>query len=119
MLIHAYGGSVEMIGPLVQHGAFFSFTGTTFEPKRQKLRDALRAVPQDRLLAETDAPSMLPPPHLCVLPPTSAALPTPNEPANLPLIVRAIAQERAEDEQQLRQAMSRNAESLLGALLHG
>ena len=119
MLIHAYGGSVEMIHPLTERGAFFSFTGTTLEPKRQKLRDALRAVPQDRLLAETDAPSMLPPESMRVQPPTCRVVPTPNEPANLPLIVRAMAAERGEDEMELRQAMSQNASRLLGALLHG
>jgi TatD DNase family protein len=119
MLIHAYGGSVEMIPRLSKRGALFSFTGATFEPRRQKLRDALRAVPRDRLLAETDAPSMLPPEGLRVEPPTCRGVPVPNEPGNLPLIVRAMAGERGEDETELRQAMGQNAARLLGALLHG
>lgn len=118
MLIHAYGGGVEMIRPLADCGAYFSFGGSTFEPRRQRQRDALRAVPQDRLLVETDAPSMLPPEELRVRPPTCRGEPVPNEPANLPLIVAAIARERGEDETHLREAMSRSAARLLGALLH-
>lgn len=119
MLIHAYGGPVELIRPLVSHGAFFSLGGTAFEPRRQRVRDAMKAVPRDRLLAETDAPSMLPPVSLRIEPPTCPVVPTPNEPANLPLIVSAMARERGEDELDLRRAMAQNAAAFLGDLLHG
>jgi TatD DNase family protein len=61
--------------------------------------EALRAVPTDCLLAETDAPDQSPAPHRgqrC-------------EPAFLAQVVEAMAQHRGEDAGELAQRMSANA----------
>jgi len=57
-LLHAYGGPVEMIAPFAEHGAYFSFNGYFLDARRERKREAFRAVPPERLLVETDAPSM-------------------------------------------------------------
>jgi len=42
-------------------GAYFSFGTDVLDPRRKRLREALRATPPDRLLIETDTPAGLSP----------------------------------------------------------
>ncbi|MFW6353511.1 MAG: TatD family hydrolase [Verrucomicrobiota bacterium] len=62
-LIHSVGASPEMIEQLAKLGAYFSVSGPFADPKKKKFQRALRAIPEDRLLIETDAPDMLGPPE--------------------------------------------------------
>lgn len=57
-LLHSYGGPLEMVKPMVQMGAYFSISGYFENEKKEKQRLALREIPLDRLLVETDAPDM-------------------------------------------------------------
>ena len=57
-LLHAYAGPVEMVKPFADLGAYFSFNGSYLDPKRANQREIFKTVPLDRLLIETDAPSM-------------------------------------------------------------
>jgi len=117
LLIHAYGGAAEMIPPLAARGAFFSFGGGVLHERKLRARAALRAVPLDRLLVETDAPALLPPkpyrPHVLVAEGGEVC----NEPANLPAIVEGIAQLRGVPADELREITWSNARRLLGPLL--
>lgn len=61
-LLHAYGGSRELMRRFADRGAYFSFNGAFLDPRKHAIRDAFREVPSDRLLVETDAPAMIPPP---------------------------------------------------------
>jgi TatD DNase family protein len=92
MLIHAYGGSAEVVQPLTKMGTFFSFGGSVLGENHLRARAALQAIPLDRLLIETDAPALLPPEpyrrHTLLTPDGQQY----NEPANLPLIAEGIAQ---------------------------
>ncbi len=63
-LLHSYGGPVEMVVPLAKLGAYFSLPGYFAHARKQRQRDAFRAVPPDRLLIETDAPDQLLPAYL-------------------------------------------------------
>ena len=108
MLIHAYGGSVELIKPLAEMGAYFSFAGNIFEPKRETAREAVKAVPLDRLLIETDAPDMLPPTGHRTHDLELDGKPQ-NHPANLRVILRGIAQLRDMDEETLAGVIWQNA----------
>lgn len=61
VLLHCYGGSREMAERFSEFDAYFAFGGViTF--KNAKKDDIVRAVPKDRLLAETDCPYMTPVP---------------------------------------------------------
>lgn len=60
-LLHGYGGSPEMVEQMTALGAYFSFSAYIADPRRKRAQEAVRVVPEDRILVETDAPSMAPP----------------------------------------------------------
>lgn len=55
-MLHSYGGSAEMVKAFAGIGGYFSFGGELKDPRRDKLRAALAAVPAERLLFETESP---------------------------------------------------------------
>lgn len=63
-VLHSYGGSREMVGPLAELGAYFSLPGYFAHERKRRQREAFLAVPPDRLLIETDAPDQLLPGEL-------------------------------------------------------
>jgi TatD DNase family protein len=90
-LLHSLGGSRELVARLARHGAMFSCSGHFLHPRKAAALDAFRSVPPDRVLLESDAPDMLPPPEF-ITHPLAAADGTPlNHPANLPAIAAALA----------------------------
>ncbi|MBN2104433.1 TatD family hydrolase [bacterium] len=61
-VFHCFSGTSEEVPKVLERGFHLSFTGVvTF--KNYKNTDAVRAVPINRLLLETDAPYMTPVPH--------------------------------------------------------
>lgn len=60
-LLHAYGGPASEIPYWLERGAYFSFSPYFLHPRKQAVRECFRTLPLDRLLVETDAPSMVPP----------------------------------------------------------
>ncbi len=61
-VFHSYSGSAEMAKELVKRGWYISFSGTVTFKNAAKVREAVLAVPRDRLLIETDAPYLAPHP---------------------------------------------------------
>lgn len=55
VLLHAFGGGIPEAKRFIDQGAFFSFSAAGFAPGRQRARELLAYVPDDRLLLETDA----------------------------------------------------------------
>lgn len=84
-LVHSYGGSLETARQLEKLEAHFSFSGYFLHEKKAAQLEIFRQLPQDRLLFETDAPDMLPPPSA-----RSHSLGELNHPANLPLIAESF-----------------------------
>ncbi|MDX2012521.1 MAG: TatD family hydrolase [Myxococcaceae bacterium] len=102
LLMHSYSGSADLTKKYVRVGCHFSFAGpVSFEEARRPI-EALRSVPLDRLLVETDAPDQAPHPHRGQR----------SEPAYLPLIVEAMARARAEPHQTLTDALHTNTARL-------
>ncbi len=99
ILLHSFSGSHELVKKYLRHGCHFSFAGPVSFTEARRPLDALRAVPLDRLMAETDAPDQAPHPHRGAR----------NEPAWLPLIVAAMASARGEPLETVREATTRNA----------
>ena len=62
-VFHSYSGSSEMARELVRRGWYISFAGPLTYKNAERVREAARAVPRDRLLLETDAPYLAPHPH--------------------------------------------------------
>ncbi|MBN1576021.1 MAG: TatD family hydrolase [Chitinispirillaceae bacterium] len=82
-VIHSYSGPVELVAELVHCGVSISFSGSITYEKNRRGRDALRKVPDDRLLIETDSPDIPPVNH------TGS-----NEPAMLIMVAKAVARLR-------------------------
>lgn len=55
-MLHAYGGSPELVKDFAALGGYFSFGPEINDPARERLRAALCVVPADRLLFESEAP---------------------------------------------------------------
>lgn len=113
MMIHAYGGSVDLIKPLAAKGAYFSFSGKVLDEKYERARAALKAVPLDRLLLETDAPNMLPPEQFRTKIVTCSDGREFNYPANLPLILQGVADLLGMSADALREQAFINAQCLM------
>lgn len=61
-MLHSYSGSAEVVRELAELGGYFSFGGEIMDPRRERLRAALKAVPRERLLLETESPEPDSPP---------------------------------------------------------
>lgn len=86
-LLHSFGGSLETARQLLPLGAWFSLSGTALHPRRAALLETFRHLPSQRILLESDAPDMPPPPAF-----VSHPLPdNRNHPANLPAIAAGLA----------------------------
>ncbi len=62
VVIHCFGYGPEEAKAFLDAGCYVSFAGNLTYPKALGLREAVRLVPPDRLLLETDAPYMNPVP---------------------------------------------------------
>ena len=62
-VFHSYSGSAEMARDLVRRGWYISFSGVATFKNAPRVREAIAAVPLERLLIETDAPYLAPVPH--------------------------------------------------------
>lgn len=117
VLIHAYGGSADLVGPLAEMGAYFTFAGNVLKEHFAKAREALRAVPRDRLLVESDAPNMLPPEEFRTDVVVSADGREFNSPANLPSIAAGIADLLGESREELIQRLWENSRAFLAPIV--
>lgn len=91
MVLHSYSGSAELTPFYVNKGCHFSFAGAVTRPDARRPLQALRRVPMERLLVETDAPDQPPHPHRGAR----------NEPAHLPLVIDASGRALGHDVRQL------------------
>lgn len=62
-VLHSYSGGAELVSVYAALGLHFSFAGPVTYPNARRPVEAARAVPAERLLAETDAPDQAPVPH--------------------------------------------------------
>ncbi|SHJ04190.1 TatD DNase family protein [Shimia gijangensis] len=62
-VMHCYSSGPELAKTAVDLGFFLSMSGIATFPRSQEVRDIFAAAPVDRILVETDAPYLAPPPH--------------------------------------------------------
>jgi TatD DNase family protein len=103
VVLHCFSAP-ELVPVALERGYYLSFAGNVTYPKAEELREAARAVPADRLLAETDSPYLAPQPRRG----------RPNEPANVVHTVAALAQARGEDPAELAARLDANASAAFG-----
>jgi TatD DNase family protein len=104
-IFHCYSGDLEMAKYCAARGYVLSFAGTVTFKNAPDLREAVRYVPDDLLLVETDSPFLAPSPHRGAL----------NTPAQIANIVRFIADERNVDPEHIAEVTSANTVRLFGS----
>jgi len=104
-IFHCYSGDLAMAKICVERGYILSFAGTLTFKNAPELREAVKIVPADQLLVETDSPFLAPTPHRGAL----------NTPAQIANIVRAMADERNVSDAELATTLSNNAERIFGS----
>ena len=106
-VFHCYSGDLAMAKICVDRGYVLSFAGTLTFKNAPQLREAVKIVPDDQLLVETDSPFLAPMPHRGAL----------NTPAQIANIVRAMADERDVSDAELATTLSNNAEHIFGSFV--
>lgn len=104
-IFHCYSGDLAMAKYCVERGYVLSFAGTVTFKNAPGLREAVKYVPDDLLLVETDSPFLAPTPHRGYL----------NTPAQIANIVRYIAGERKVSAEHIAEVTSRNTVRLFGS----
>ena len=103
-VFHCFSGDAEMARECVAKGYILSFAGTVTFKNAPQLREALKLVPSNQLLVETDSPFLAPMPHRGAL----------NTPAQIPNILRFMAAERSDDLVELVGSISNNLNRIFG-----
>jgi TatD DNase family protein len=62
-VIHCFTGGLDLARRALDLGFLISFSGIVAFPRAEVIQQVAREVPADRLLVETDAPFLAPPPH--------------------------------------------------------
>jgi TatD DNase family protein len=83
-VIHCFTGGHELARRALALGFHLSFSGIVAFPRAEVIQQVARTTPEDRLLVETDAPFLAPPPHRGKR----------NEPAFVVDVARAVARLR-------------------------
>ena len=91
--------SPELLPVALERDYYVSFAGNVTYPKADELRTAARAVPADRILAETDCPYLAPQPVRGAR----------NEPAHVVHTLAALAATRGDDPAELAERIGANA----------
>jgi TatD DNase family protein len=107
-VLHSYSGGGERVARYAARGLWFSFAGPVSWPEARRPVEALRAVPAERLLAETDAPDQTPAPHRG----------SRSEPAFLTYVVEAMARHRGSSPEALGHRLADNARRFFGRDFH-
>ena len=97
-VIHCFTGGLDLARRSLDLGLLISFSGILAFPRSEVIQQVAREVPEDRLLVETDAPFLAPPPHRGKR----------NEPAFVVEVARKLAALRGVSEQALADAAQRN-----------
>jgi TatD DNase family protein len=103
VVLHCFSAP-ELLPLALERGYYLSFAGNVTFPKAEELREAARAVPADRLLAETDSPYLSPQPRRG----------RPNEPANVVHTIAVLAEVRGEEADELAAQLDANAAAAFG-----
>ena len=101
-VMHCFSSSAELAQVALGLGFYLSVSGIAAFPKSQALRDIFAAAPVDRILVETDAPYLAPPPYRGKR----------NEPAHVAHTARAVAGLWGMDEDAFRAQTTANFDRL-------
>jgi TatD DNase family protein len=103
VVLHCFS-EPDLLAPALERGYYVSFAGNVTYPRAEDLREAARAVPGDRILAETDSPYLAP----------QGLRGTANEPANVMRTLAVLAETRGEHPEELAAQIDVNAAAAFG-----
>jgi TatD DNase family protein len=103
VVLHCFS-SPALLRPALERGYYVSFAGNVTYKNAYDIRAAARAVPADRILAETDSPYLAPQPVRGKR----------NEPAHVAHTVAALAEARGADPDELAAQIDANATDAFG-----
>jgi TatD DNase family protein len=106
-ILHCFTGDAQQAREAVALGFHLGIGGVLTFPKSDSLRDAVRDVPDERLLLETDCPYLAPVPFRGKR----------NEPAYIPHTVKTLASVRGVSEEEIARTTTQNFERLFGLRL--
>jgi len=106
---HCFTGEGESLREFVAMGLYIGITGWICDERRgEHLKDIVAAIPDDRLMIETDSPYLLP----------RTIRPRPksrrNEPAHLTEVLKTVAEARAQTEEHVAAITTANAQRFFG-----
>lgn len=104
VVLHCFSGDADIAKEAASRGYFCSFAGNLTYPKNVELRIAAAEIPLELLLVETDSPFLAP----------QSVRGSDNVPANVGLIVDALAEARGQKAPDIAGATTRNARIAFG-----
>jgi TatD DNase family protein len=104
VILHCFSGDADFAAECVRRGYLLSYAGTVTFGNAGNLRAAAAVTPPEQILVETDAPYLTPMPYRG----------RPNASFLIPLTVRALAETKGMDLDELCAAISANGERVLG-----
>jgi TatD DNase family protein len=103
-VMHCFSGDAAFARACLDRGGWLSFSGTVTFKNADYLRGALQVAPRERVLVETDAPFLTPVPYRG----------RPNASYLIPHTMRAMAQARGDDLEELCVAVEENTFAAFG-----
>jgi TatD DNase family protein len=104
IVMHCFLGDSEWARKWLDLGCYLGIGGAVTFKKMDALRDAVRTIPMDRLLLETDCPYMTPHPHRGQR----------NEPAYTALVAKTVAEVKGISLEAVADATTANARTIFG-----
>jgi TatD DNase family protein len=105
VVFHCYSGDLELAKICSDNGWYTSFAGNITIKRNQHLRDSLKAMPNNKILVETDAPFLTPEPLRG----------RPNAPYLVPITVRFMAEQLGMDANELSGQIASNTVEVYGS----
>ncbi len=106
---HCFSGSADQALRAVELGLWIGFTGNITYKKADEIRRAVAAVPEERVLTETDCPYLAPEPRRS----------RDNEPANVIAVVDTLARLRGVTREEMARKTAHNARLAFGIEIGG
>lgn len=102
VMLHCFTGEMEFMQECVKRGWYISFGGIITFKQGDRLREVVRQVPEDNIVAETDAPYLAPEPLRG----------SQNKPANVKIVLQTMAKIRDVSEEKMDYITTANAKRL-------